>query len=54
MNRTKALSFLAALVVAICSVTFVGLPASAAPADITGTWELTIHYPPCDGDFVAT
>jgi hypothetical protein len=40
--------------IAICGLWFFGLPASAAAADITGTWELTIHYPPPDGDFTAT
>jgi hypothetical protein len=29
-------------------------PAAAAAANITGTWEVTIHYPPPDGDYQAT
>jgi len=40
------------------AMTIIGLgttsPPSAAVADITGTWELTIHYPPPAGDYLAT
>ena len=40
----KALSYLVSVVMAICALVSVGLPASAVAADITGTWEVTIHY----------
>jgi hypothetical protein len=50
----KALSCLVAFTVAICGLVVVELPASATAANITGTWEVTIHYPPPDGDYQAT
>jgi hypothetical protein len=31
----------------------VALTMALASPDITGTWELTIHYPPPDGDYLA-
>jgi hypothetical protein len=42
-----------------CIVSFTmaisGLASLEPPAaDITGTWEVTIHYPPPDGDYKAT
>jgi hypothetical protein len=40
----KKLSSLVAFTVAIGGLAFTELPASAAAADITGTWEVTIHY----------
>jgi hypothetical protein len=49
----KALSFLVAITTAIFGLASIELPAAAA-ADITGTWEVTIHYPPPDGDYQAT
>lgn len=36
----------ATFAVAICGLVFTNVPASAAAADISGTWEVTIHYPP--------
>jgi hypothetical protein len=49
----KTLSLLVAFPVAICGLVFTESPASATAANITGTWELTIHYPPPDGDYQA-
>ncbi len=56
-------SYFVAFAVAICGLVFIELPAafaeasaaraSATAADITGTWEVTIHYPPPDGDYQA-
>ena len=50
----KVLSFLVAFMTVICGLVSIELPASAASADITGTWEVTIHYPQPDGDYPAT
>ena len=50
----KTLSYLVAFTVAIYGLASTELPASAAGADITGTWELTTHYPPPMGDYQAT
>jgi len=50
----KALSCLASFTMAICSLVFIELPVSATAVNITGTWEVTIHYPPPDGDYQAT
>ena len=50
----KALSCIVAFTMAICGLVSIELPASAAAADITGTWAVTIHYPPPDGDYLAT
>lgn len=50
----KALSYLVSFTMAICGLVSVELPASATAANITGTWEVTIHYPPPDGDYQAT
>jgi hypothetical protein len=50
----KALSYLVAFAVAICGLSSVQLTGSAAAADITGTWELTIYYQPDDSDYLAT
>jgi hypothetical protein len=50
----KALSYLVSFTIAICGLVSIELPASAAAADITGTWEVTIHYSPPDGDYKAT
>jgi hypothetical protein len=50
----RARSFLVAFTAAICGSVSTDMPASAASADITGTWEVTIHYPPPVGDYVAT
>ena len=49
----KALS-LASFTMAICGLVFIELPVSATAVNITGTWEVTIHYPPPDGDYQAT
>ena len=38
----------------ICGLSPVDLAARAVSADITGTWELTIHYEPDDRDYLAT
>jgi hypothetical protein len=50
----KKLSYLVAFTLAICGLAFNESRAATAAADISGTWELTIHYPPPDGDFLAT
>jgi hypothetical protein len=50
----KAPPHLVSFVIAICGLVLVGFPATAAPADITGTWEVTIHYLPDDTDYQAT
>jgi hypothetical protein len=39
---------------AICGLVSIELPASATAVDITGTWEITIHYQPDDSDYMAT
>src|SRR5215510_10645158 len=50
----KALSTLVLLTMALCGlVPLSGRASGAAPVNITGTWELTIHYPPPDGDYPA-
>jgi hypothetical protein len=48
-----ALSNLVSFTIAICALLTIDLPASATSADITGTWQVTIHYPQ-DGDYQAT
>jgi hypothetical protein len=50
----KALSYLVSFTMAICGLVSIELPASATAADITGTWEMTFHTPPPDGDLPAT
>jgi hypothetical protein len=50
----KALSFVVPFTMAICGLVSVELPASATAANIAGTWAVTIHYPPPDGDYLAT
>jgi hypothetical protein len=50
----KALSYLVSFTMAICGLVSIELPASATAADITGTWEVTFHTPPPDGDLPAT
>lgn len=40
----KALSRAVFITAATCGLVFAGFLASAASADITGTWDLTIHY----------
>ena len=50
----KPPSHLVAFAVAICGLVFAEWSASATAATITGTWEVTIHYPPPDGDYRAT
>ena len=49
----RALLSLVSFTMAICGLGSIELPASATAAEITGTWELTIHYPPPDGDYLA-
>jgi hypothetical protein len=50
----KMLSSLVAVTAAICGLVFTEWPASATAANITGTWEITIHYSPDDSDYLAT
>jgi len=38
----KALSYLVSLTLVICGLAFTDVPASAAAAGITGTWEVTL------------
>jgi len=52
--QMTALSYLVSFTMSICGLVFIELPASATAANITGTWEVTIHYPPPDGDYQAT
>lgn len=49
----KRLSSLVAFTIAIGALVFLARPTATPAADVTGTWELTVHYPPPDGDFVA-
>jgi hypothetical protein len=49
----KRPSHAVAIAMAICCWLSVDRPASAAATDVTGTWEITIHYP-SDGDYTAT
>ena len=60
----KTLAYFVSFTMAICGLVSIELPAafaeasapraSAAAADITGTWELTIHYQPDDSDYLAS
>jgi hypothetical protein len=50
----KSPSYIVSFTIAICGLVSIELPASATAADITGTWAVTIHYPPPDGDYQAT
>ena len=50
----KMLTYLVAVTVAICGLVVTERSALAIAANITGTWEVTIHYPPPDGDYQAT
>jgi len=50
----NVLSYVFALAIMIGGLSPVDLAVRAVSADITGTWELTIHYPPTDGDYRAT
>ena len=49
----RALSCLVSFTIAIFFLASIDLPASPPAANIAGTWEVTIHYPPPDGDYVA-
>jgi len=49
----KTLSCLVAFTVAICGLVVIESAALATAANITGTWEVTIHYEPDDNDYVA-
>jgi hypothetical protein len=49
----KTRSYLLALTVALCGLAVVE-PSASAPTNITGTWEVTIHYEPDDRDYRAT
>jgi hypothetical protein len=56
MNRRtpmQTVAYLASFPMAFCLLVSIQLPVSTAAANITGTWEVTIHYPPPDGDYVA-
>jgi hypothetical protein len=50
----KTLSYLVSFAMAMCGLVGGEPSASATAADITGTWEVTIHYSPPDGDYPAT
>jgi len=50
----KCLSYVLALAIVICGLSPVDLAVQAVSADITGTWELTIHYPPPSDPYTAT
>ena len=50
----NVLSVFVSLILATCVLGVVEPSASATAANITGTWELTIHYPAPDGDYKAT
>jgi len=48
----KALSYVVSFTLTICGLASV-IAASTSAADITGTWDVTIHYPLPDGDYHA-
>jgi hypothetical protein len=50
----KVLSYVVSSVIAICGLVSIDPPASAVAIDITGTWEVTFHTPPPNGDLPAT
>ena len=49
----KFLSYVVGVAVAICGMSPIKPPASTVAADITGTWQVTVHTPP-PGDAAAT
>jgi hypothetical protein len=49
----KVLSYVVGVSIAICGMSPVKPPASTVAADITGTWQVTVHTPP-PGDAAAT
>jgi len=49
----KVLSYVVGVAVAICGMSPVNPPASTVAADITGTWQVTVHVtPPSAATFV--
>ena len=50
----KVLSYVVSSAIMMCGLVSIGLPVSATAADITGTWELTIHYSPPGDPYTAT
>ena len=50
----KVLSYVVAGAITICGLSPVGLPAAAVAENITGTWHVTFHTPPPDGDLSGT
>ena len=50
----RPISYVVSFTMAICSLVSIELPASATAADISGKWEITIHYEPDDRDYLAT
>ena len=49
----KALRKSLLLTIALCGLVSIGLQVSASAANISGTWEITIHYLPDDKDYLA-
>lgn len=50
----RVFSYVLAFAIAICGLSLGDLAVRAASADITGTWQVTIHHPPPDGDYAAS
>jgi len=49
----KALRKSLLLTIALCGLVSIGSQVSASAANISGTWEITIHYRPDDKDYLA-
>lgn len=49
----KALRKSLLLTIALCGLASIGSQVSASAANISGTWEITIHYLPDDKDYLA-
>jgi hypothetical protein len=50
----KVFSYVVSSAIVMCGLVSIDLPASAVATDITGTWEVTFHTPPPNGDLSAT
>ena len=50
----KLLSYVVSSAIVMCGLMSIDLLASAVAIDITGTWEVTFHTPPPNGDLPAT
>jgi hypothetical protein len=54
VSRDARAYAVAMITLVICGFVLTDVPASAGAADITGTWEITIHNPPPAGDIPGT